>query len=117
MYKFAVSLTKTAYRDVFAVYDYIAGESGDQVLAEREAMGLFTAAGELETFPLKYPVIRRKKFARFHIRKMAFGNYVIFYRVNLQHMLKQTIFLKTLNIYKFILCKILNFYIFINNFK
>jgi len=82
MYKFAVSLTKTAYRDVFAVYDYIAGESGDQVLAEREAMGLFTAAGELETFPLKYPVIRRKKFARFHIRKMAFGNYVIFYRVN-----------------------------------
>ncbi|MBO5219693.1 MAG: type II toxin-antitoxin system RelE/ParE family toxin [Clostridia bacterium] len=81
MSDYEVRISKKAYADIWNIHDYIAKERYEPESADRLVEHLLGSAMEIGHFPLKYPLIGRKKFAKSRLHKKVDSGYILLYRV------------------------------------
>ncbi|WP_122819286.1 type II toxin-antitoxin system RelE/ParE family toxin [Varibaculum vaginae] len=80
--KFTVSYTRAAYNDLRGITSYISYSLLAPESAKRQTESIREQIRDLDTLPLRYPLVGWEPWRSMGIRRVITGKYVIFYEVD-----------------------------------
>lgn len=80
--RFTVSYTRAAYNDLRGISSYIYNSLLAPESAKRQTENIREQIRDLDTLPLRYPLVGWEPWRSMGIRRVAAGKYVIFYEVD-----------------------------------